>query len=91
MLTANNSRVFLFRGLKDEMNIKEKYPLNFNLIGNGSRYFAMDTDEMFIFDEESQTWTKITSSGGGGGGGSIPIDGGEIPDMEEVDGGEIEG
>ena len=54
MLTTNNARVFLFRGLKDEMNIKEKYPLNFNLIGNGSRYFAMDTDEMFIFDEESQ-------------------------------------
>lgn len=55
--TVTNDRCFRFRGLSTDDKPTEN-------VGNGSTFLEIDTSDIYIFDEESESWTTFTITSG---------------------------
>lgn len=66
-----NTKALELKGLSsDEKPIKkwtDKYGQT-RTVGNGSKYFEMDTSKKYVYDEENETWNLIRNGGSGSGG-----------------------
>lgn len=67
MITAINEKTYEFRGLSTD-----KKPIN-KYIGNGSIFIEMDTNKVFMYNQDAKSWHEfiIISSGGSGGSGEV--------------------
>lgn len=52
MITVIDEKTYEFRGLSTDTKPIER-------VGNGSIFFCIDTQEVYMFNEESKTWVKI--------------------------------
>lgn len=52
MVTAENERRYDYRGLSTDTK-----PING--VGNGSVFFEMDTEKVFMFDFENKQWIEL--------------------------------
>lgn len=70
-----NTKALELNGLSSDEKPIERWTDKYGqtrIVGNGSKFFEIDTSKKFAYDEENKTWNLIKggSSGGSGGSGS---------------------
>lgn len=65
-----NTKVLELKGLSSDEKPINKWTDKYGqtrIVGNGSKFFEMDTSKKYVYDEQNHTWNLIKSGGSGGG------------------------